>query len=481
MADDATLTIRFRDESSPGAGAGAAAPQPGASQSPTDYVTATQQAITAAGGVGNYTTRSGSGGVAPVTPVVVSPAAGAAVPNTASVTTTATDPQEALLNAFLQKVSQREGNLPAETLLGIGVPAEDVVNTLHRTRLLQSTEPLRVPEYDAEIRDIQSMAAISADYDAEVRRVQAQDRADELAARMRQQDELDRVLNEAKYNIPRPAALTREQLLDEAGRIAPPIQGEEEQGAEYERPDVSGLHRVLNQVAGLAAYAGPEGAIAARIAQTVTPFAAEAGGALGLAGTAAIGLGVAAAGVAGAIGTIAAVNSYVDAKTGQMASVSGAITVAAAHAEVREFMRTLDSANKIGELAAVNIDAEQRLADVTKETRDTFNAYATAFIATLKGGLADLFQGKEFTPEGLAEQRKINEELRKALEKINGGNKFGFSDVTPYKPGDLLFITPEIMDPFADWARAAAKSPQGMKPADHSDPGYSAGGVFGMW
>lgn len=488
MADDATLTIRFRDEGSPGAGAGTMGPQPSGTAAPTDFVQATQQAITAAGGVGAYTTRAGGVSVSPVAPVIVSPAAGTAAPPTATVTTTSADPQEAMLQTFMQRLAAQEGNKPAETLLAMGVPPEDVVNALQRTRLLNvPTEPLHDRDYrdailkeEADARDAASMSAVSKEYDAELRRIQQQERAEEMAARQRQLDELNRVLDEAKYNMPRPAPLTREQMLDEAARIAPPIQGEEEPGRDpYERPNIGPLNNALNQITGLASYAGPEGAIVSQIGRTVSPFIAEAGGAIGLAGAAAAGIGVVAAGVAGSMATVAAIDSYVNSKTEQMAPVSGAITVAKAHAEVREFMRTLDSANKLGELAAVNIDAGQRLADNTKEFRDTFAAYAEAFTATLKGGIADLMKGKWFTPEGLEEQKKINQKLREALDKIAEGNVLG--NVPTYKPGDLLFIVPELMDPFAKWRNAAAKNPKGLTPTPFGDPNYSSGGEFGMW
>jgi hypothetical protein len=477
MADEATLTIRFRDESSPGSGAGAVGPQGSGPQIQQDFVQATQDAITRAGGVGAYTTSQGSG-VSSVAPVIILPAAGTAVPPTPTITTTTGDPQEQLLQAFLQKLSTREGG--AEALLAMGVPPETVADTLQRTKLLNvPTEPLHDREYQevvlknqVEMRDRQSIAAVSADYEADRRRIEQQDRADRMAAAQRQQNELNRVLDDAKFNVPRPPPLTREQQLAESERIAPPPSGEEKEG-KPERPDAYGLRSALDRIVGMAGYAGPEGQAIARIGQTVTPLAAEAGAAagigLGAARTAAMVAGVAAIPIVAAVAANAVASNLV----AQIQTLSPEVALASAQAQVAEFYRTADIANKTGALAADYVQSVQNRKDATTgvwtDVREMFT-HLGASINNAIGQLNDWQKGAEA-------QKKTD----KDLDEYRAKRKQEYADwwqgkqsVFPssYIPGSLLNIIPHLPAPFAKYDRnhQPGITPRPIMPGMPPDP-----------
>lgn len=413
--DEATLLIKFRDESPAGASGTVAGFQPSVSSQP-DYVQTSQQAITQAGGVGNYIQRNQVWQAVTQVPAISIPPATVTETQPIPEVGAGSQSNDALLKQALNRLIQQGGETDVEKAIAFeqmqnrGGLAEKLSTTLQAVRL--PSEPLPPIKFgtlvdDREERDQASIKAASDEYNEALRKIQREERESEMAARKRFQDDLDEVLNKAKYDLPKPPPLTREQIIAESERHAPPVQGEEE--SQPERPDASSLRNALGRINSLVGNLGPVGQAIGNAASPLLNGTAEVLAANGLAGVATATLPVLAVAAAGAA-VVAAGTHFQNERIQNTAQYSPEVALSVAEAQISRIQRNMRTAEEYGN----QIAASQRLStEVSEEYRAFYNNF-TQFFVDQKDNFNLLLVGLN---KGFGEMMKQAAALDKAKER----------------------------------------------------------------
>ena len=442
--DEASLVIKFRDESPAGASGTVAGFQPSVSAQ-SDYVQTSQQAITQAGGVGNYIQRNQVWQTVAAVPAVSIPPATVTETQPIPEVGAGSQSNDALLKLALNRLIQQGGETDVEKAIAFeqmqnrGGVAEKLTTTLQAVRL--PSEPLPPIKFgtlidDREERDQASIKAASDEYNEALRKIQREERESEMAARKRFQDDLDEVLNKAKYDLPKPPPLTKEQIIAESERQAPPVQGE----LKEEKPDVTALHNTLAKINSLAgSLGGPTGQAISSITNPMLSSLAELGGAAGLAGAAEVALpvlGVAAAGAA----AVAAGGYFQSQRLQETAQYSPEVALSIAESHISRIQRAMRTAETYGE----QIAASQRL---TTKVKDEYLDIGNS----IKQGLVDLQNvfnvGAIAIKDGLQkageELIKLNEARERDEKRLKGG-RIDFNPTTGMIRSGFLNIIPTL-------------------------------------
>lgn len=377
--DGATLRIEFKDDSpQSGQGSPATTPQGSGANAPAPHVEDQQRAITQAGGVGRQAEQRYSEATTTSSASVSQPAiaTAATVPVSAPLPTpVATSSQpisgEAGIAAAVQKIVAADPRATAEEIAkllggGVGVrqiermmnpgppPSEPIPNPPAQPRATNPSQAVDDLIFPADLRRVE------ADRWIESERQRFQQEAEEESARQRQQQEA------AARNIPRPPPLTRDQILAETERNAPPVQNQP-------LNVTSQVQTTVNAISHFAHMAGPLGSAVAGVANTAValPGVAQAIGAAapGLVAAAPY-VAIAAAAAAIPAAAVSVVTNEANRAISVSRQFSAEVVGAEAQADVRQVLADMRSARVVGDEAAQLVDARSRARTALQGVRD---------------------------------------------------------------------------------------------------------------
>lgn len=340
--DEATLTIRFRDESSPtGGGPGVVSPQSAGVVPGSTLAADTQDAITQAGGIQQHAAKGNqptTGGPPPaVAPAPVPAAAPLAVPPVATGQPTSGDP---LLKTVQGIVAADPAVSIAELQKALGIQAGRAQTLLNAAGIQPGGQQAPAQTQPAPT----SPLPVPAAQPAAVPPTQATPPAPTPPV------------------APPPIAATAQQQT--ANQSAPPPVVNPPGGQQTQGPTGAGVQATVNAIAGLAARGGPLGAAAGRVA-TAAAAIPGVGSAIAAAApavaTAAPFVALGAAALAVPAAAALAVNSIFNEAREQTQGLSPEVAQAEAQARVRDLMTRLRTAERLGDEIAEGVTVRSRL------------------------------------------------------------------------------------------------------------------------
>lgn len=351
--DEATLTIRFKDESSVGpAGVATTSPFYSGSDPGTVKVADQQNAITQAGGVGAMAAKNqGSGGAAGQAMAPVPPAAPLAVP---PINVGASQSGDPLLQTTRQLIGADPNVTVAELQKFLGIPTGRAQELFAAASVppggqAAPTTPLAVPP--------SSQQPTPPADDLNV-----------LIARNRRlaQEESDRLAAQDAALRPPPAPVTPPpQIPGMPG--APPVEPNQE--------SVRGVQSAVNSIAHLAQMGGPLGSAFGGVATAaagmpgVGAAIASSAPALAVAGPV---IAAAAAALAVPAAGALTLSSIAQTARGQIQGLSPEVAAAEAEANVRTLMANLRTSRRLGDEVSDFIATRSRASSAAQGIRDTF-------------------------------------------------------------------------------------------------------------
>lgn len=364
--EGATLTIALRDESNQGQGSPATTPQAGSAPHTAALTEDQQKAITAAGGIGRAAEQGYSQATTSTSVPQPAVATAATVPVAAPLPTpiaTATQGGGAdALSQSIQKIVSADPKATAEEiakLLGGGTTAREV------ERLMQpmAAPPQPIPTIPVQAQQtpfaqsLENLNLVFPFTDLEPTRINP------LQDFERQQQA---TRDAAARNIPRPPPLSREQILEESERSAPPV-------LSGPLNVTSQVQTTVNAISHFAHMAGPLGSAAAGVANAAVaiPGIAQAIGTAAPALVAAapyVALAAAAAAIPAT--AIAVTNNEANRAIAVSRQFSSEVIGAEAQADVRQILADMRSARVVGDEAAQLVDARSRSRAALQGVRD---------------------------------------------------------------------------------------------------------------
>lgn len=437
--DEATLTIKFRDESSPGAGGAAAtAPQGGGRQ--PNLAAEQQSVITQAGGVGAMAAKNNqtSGQVPSVSPAAVPPAGALPVPPIGAV---GGDP---LLKTAQGIVAADPTVTIAELQKALGVPAARAQQLFSAATVAPGGQQAPAP---TAALPVPTIAPTPASFQP---------------GGVAQPPPAPPGLMPPP--VPPPTAAEYAQQVKPPPVINPPPS-----------PPAAGqpanVQAAVNAIAGIAAQGGPLGAAAGQAARAA---AAIPGVGAGLA-AAAPGLAAAAPYIAAGAAALAvpaagalAINSIAQTARGQIQGLSPEVAAAEAEANVRQLVANLRTAGQLGDELGERITRRSRISANLQETRDLlvepllqkqndFLAAIEVFTKAIKGAAkVTRSQYDQAVGEGTVAGGFLSAPFLpfKALSEAVAGGGAGLTKIIPTRP--------KLPPPFAD---NSPHAPPGVKRA----------------
>lgn len=366
--DEATLTIRFKDESSVGpSGVATTSPQYSGSDPGSVKVADQQNAITQAGGVGAMAAKNSqaSGGGAQPAPTFapVPPAAPLPVPPI-NIGTTPGDP----LLKTVQGIQQADPKVTAaEIAAALGINKTQAQSLLTASAVnpggagrstglpvpgVNSGDDLIFPE---DRRRLEADKWIASEQERFAREHQSQS----------EQERQQREAQAAAAKIPPP--LSSEQMLAESARRAPPIQGQPSHA------DTSGVQNTVNALAHFAHMGGPMGSAIAGAATSAAQIPGVAS-AIASAAPAAVASAPYVAATAAALAVPAAgyltLDSIARTARGQIGGFSTDVAQAEAEASVRQMVANMRTAQRLGDEVADYVENRSRTSAAVQGIRD---------------------------------------------------------------------------------------------------------------
>jgi len=453
--EEASLVIRFKDESSVGAtGYSSTGPLPNP-PSDLNYAQGIQGVYTSAGGVGAFVDKGQMWQQVVAIPQIPSIATSVEPSQESSFPYQLSRPgDDALIQSYLQKIAERESQVDVK-IRTEARPLNDILDEMRRYEFPKA--PYRDPylrSLETDLNDEERIRQASKEYNdslaqqAELdRQSRIQDHRDEMAARMRQQQELDEVLRAAKYDIPKPPPLTKEQIISESEKIAPPVQGEGD--SEQGKIDSYGVQNALSRINNIAGnVSGPVGqAITSTISPAIpaaSTATAEAAAALGLSSTA-VGIGatvlggVAAVGAIGAAG-VAAGSYFQNQRVQDTMGYSPEVAIAVTESHIARMMRNIQTAQEYGPQIAASESQAMRVSDSWRDFNNWWGQFFVNWKDSWNNVLIAIREGPEAAREEWEKLRRAREEvidnLRNAGTGVNIHEKIqgGFMDIIPQVP-----------------------------------------------
>ena len=383
--EGATLTFRFVEEGG-GARGPSNTPQPVEGQV-DQSVSATQAAITNAGGVGSFVNKNNPQPVPPSTSFQVPQAAPLTVPPVPTVTSSS-DP----LQSTVSKLVQADPNVTAAELAkALGI------NQTQAQSLLSQAIGTPPPQLATPPSPTQKTPSDSLIFPEDLKRLEEDKWIRSEQERLNNEHETERQrrdqeAKEAANRIATPPALTRDQILEESGRRAPPLPT-----SPNPLTPVSGqgVINTINSLAHFAQAGGPMGSAAAGLATATANLPGVAGGIAAAApGLISAAPYVALAGAALAVPAAgaAALNDVFANVRSQLQGLDPRVASAEAEANVRQILANFRTSARLGDEIAEGIEIRSRRSAALQGIRDVvsevplqrFNDAANGFTKILE-------------------------------------------------------------------------------------------------
>lgn len=356
MNDEATLTIRFRDESSPGGGgAGIVAPMGGGVVPGSTLAADTQNAITQAGGVGQMAARNNQASAGQLPSMAPVPSASPlAVP---SINVGAGQSSDPLLQTTRQIVQADQNVTVAELAAALGIKERQAQTLLNAATVQPGGQAAQSGALPVPGDGRRPTPGTDDDLELLIRR-----------NRRQAQEERERMADAEQAMRPPPAPVQPPpQIPGMPG--APPI---EAQAVD----ESSGAQAAVNAISHFAHMGGPMGSAVAGAANSFMAIPGVASAVAAAApGIAAAAPYVAAATAALAVPTAAALtlNSIAQTARGQIQGLSPEVAAAEAEANVRQLLANLRTSQRLGDEVADFVSNRSRLGAAGQGIRDVIS------------------------------------------------------------------------------------------------------------